>query len=123
MKLIFKVLIILNCLFVAGSFGRALLLESEIEKHRVRLQAFAQENDLFPVVEAEGDQGSVFLQKYELKAGLFSEYMELLDLLIELRREQWDYYLYGQVGFLGFPVLGLIAFILSQRERDNLQLW
>lgn len=126
MKWIFKALLLANCLWVVGFLGKGYLLNSEIKRLQVRAEAFAQEHDLFPLKTMETEEidwsGEKPLEKFELQTDLLREYMDLVLPISDLKAQQSGYYLNGQMGLLGFTILGLIAFTLSQRERDNLKI-
>lgn len=72
-------------------------------------------------IELKLDDSSSF-ERIQKHGELFLEYMDLLAPARELNSKRLNYLFFGQMCFLGFPVLSAIAFTLRQRESDNLKI-
>lgn len=118
-----KVTLAINCLLLAFFFGEAYRIGGRIDEINERARLFAQKHDLFPKERIEFQLGAPSsFDRFQRHGELFTEYMGLLAQARALYSQRFYYISFGQMCFLGFPILGVFTLILTQRERDNLKL-
>lgn len=108
--------IVLNLLFVAGCFLRAHLLDLEIDTLR---QELLDSSELCLVVKSEGAQSpnTALDEGAATEAESFQSDRVALFLELSLKRSRWN--LYGYCGGLALFLVGVVGFVMAQRERDN----
>jgi len=118
-----KITLAVNCLLLGFFFGKAYWLGTQINEINAQARTFAQKHDLHSKekFELKLDDPSSF-DRVQRHGELFLEYMDLLAPARALNSKRIDYLFFGKMCFLGFPILGAIAFTLRQRESDNLKL-
>lgn len=123
---IVKILMLLNVVLVFGLFGRAFLFGPEIERRRLEVERYAEKHQLNTMGSIGMNAGSelteISVERMKLFSDQMDEYVKLIEELLDLKSKQQRYFMWGQIGFFGFPVLGFVAIILAQRERDNFEI-
>ncbi len=101
-----RVLLAINGLLLIFFFGKAYWLETQIEAVKEEAKEFAQEHDLFPLQRiGPSHLDSSRLNEIQWQNELLQEYIERLAPALALESKRMDYLHYGQMCFIGFPLI------------------